>query len=345
VSPGEASSRVFDGPALRLVRVVLLSAAAGALYALLNQASLVFSALSGACTGGLLAFLEIYVLGGWARAAMLRLPFSVYFLLRVGLYVAGVLAVNVVALPAASGGGHLLERRDLAFAFLMCVAVNLLFAVNDLLGPGVLFAFSAGRYRRPRREERVLLYIDLRGSTALAERLGEARFLDLLNAVFADVTAEIVACGGEIHKYVGDEVIAVWRAGTDPQQPIHACLAARRRLLGRAGAYAAAFGETPDFRAAIHAGPVVIGELGAQKKEIALIGDAMNTAARILEVARETGAAVLISAPYYERMTRALVGVAAERLAPAPLRGKLVPLSLISLKEERGGLSAVSGPS
>jgi adenylate cyclase len=156
-----------------------------------------------------------------------------------------------------------------------------------------------------------------------------------LNEFFADVTAEIVARGGEIHKYVGDEVIAVWGEGTDPEQPIRACLAARRRLLGRGGAYRSRFGETPEFRAAIHAGPVVIGELGAQKKEIALIGDAMNTAARILEAARETGAAALISASYYERMPRTLQGVTAARLEPVALRGKSAPLSLISLSAER----------
>jgi adenylate cyclase len=199
----------------------------------------------------------------------------------------------------------------------------------------VLFAFAAGRYRRPRREERVLLYIDLCGSTALAERLGEERFLDLLNAFYADVTSEIVAEGGEIHKYVGDEVIAVWREGTEPQQPIRACLAARRRLGERAQIYRAEFGEAPDFRAAIHAGPVVIGELGSAKKEIALIGDAMNTAARILEAARETGAAVLISAPYFERMRERPRDVLARRLEPVALRGKSAPLPLVSLVDER----------
>lgn len=324
-------------PLLRIAWVTLLSAGAGGIYGLLGHATPVVGVVAGACTGGLLAFVEVNVLGRWARGTLLRWPFAAYFLLRVGLYVAAVLAINILVLPPSDAGAALagVERRDVAFALLMCVAVNLLFGVNELLGPGVLFAFVAGRYRRPRREDRVLLYLDLCGSTGLAERLGEARFLDLLNDFFADVTADIVARGGEIHKYVGDEVIAVWREGTDPEQPIRACLAARRRLLGRAGAYRAAYGETPDFRAAIHAGPVVIGELGAQKKEIALIGDAMNTAARILEAARATGAAVLISAPYYESMKLALQRVVAERLEPVALRGKSAALLLISLKPER----------
>ena len=61
----------------------------------------------------------------------------------------------------------------------MSLGYNLLLGVNDLLGPGVLFAFVAGRYHHPRREERILLFVDMRASTAIAERLGEERFLDV----------------------------------------------------------------------------------------------------------------------------------------------------------------------
>ena len=70
---------------------------------------------------------------------------------------------------------------DLLFSLSLVVVGNLLFSVNDLLGPGTLFAFAAGRYYEPRIEERALLFIDMRSSTAIAERLGELGFLNLLN--------------------------------------------------------------------------------------------------------------------------------------------------------------------
>ena len=85
----------------------------------------------------------------------------------------------------------------------------------------------------------------------------------------------------------------------------------------------------------------MIGELGAQKKEIALIGDAMNTAARILEAARETGASLLISSPYFERAPAPVAGVQARRLAPIALRGKAAPLELVALER---GLSGAEAP-
>ena len=87
---------------------------------------------------------------------------------------------------------------------------NLPLGVNDLLGPGVFFAFVAGRYYHPRLEERVLLFIDMRASTAIAERLGEVHFLDFLNRFITDLSLAIAETGGEIHKYVGDEIIATW---------------------------------------------------------------------------------------------------------------------------------------
>ena len=73
------------------------------------------------------------------------------------------------------------------------------------------------------------------------------------------MTGEIEARDGEIHKYVGDEVIAVWRAETEAAELIAAAFAARRRLAERAEVYGREFGAAPTFRAAIHAGPVVIG--------------------------------------------------------------------------------------
>ncbi len=119
---------------------------------------------------------------------------------------------------------------DFLFTLLASVVGNLVFAISDLLGPGVLFALAAGRYHRPRPEERALMFIDLCGSTAKAERLGEARLPRLLDAFIADVSRDIVADGGEIHKYVGDEVIATWRLapGRNDGGIVRACRRGRR---------------------------------------------------------------------------------------------------------------------
>ena len=215
----------------------------------------------------------------------------------------------------------------------MCIAFNVLVGVDDLLGQGVLFAFIAGRYRNPRREERALLFIDMRNSTAAAERLGEERFLALLNAFFADVTQAVAQHGGTIHKYVGDETIATWplQAAGTPPRCVEACLAAADRLAARGKAYVDEFGQAVEFRAALHGGAVVVGELGYAKREIAFIGDAMNTTARLVEACRETGMPVLASAELLSRLGPLPSGITAAPLPPIPLRGKAAPLAASSL--------------
>jgi len=317
----------------RVAAIALQSALVGSIYGAIRGGPFVGAAI-GAGLGGALSFLEIVVFQSWWRPAMMRLPFALYFALRVAIYFGLILALDFGALAAAGLSASVLEPRDLAFNLIVAMTANVVISVNELLGPGVMFAVAAGRYRRPRRERRVLFFADLAGSTALAERLGEERFLDLLNAYFADLSQAVAREGAAIHKYVGDELIATWPAGADPARPIRACFDARRRIAARAAWYRATFGDVPAFRAALHEGPVVIGELGVTRKEIALIGDAMNVCARLLEAAREANAFALVSGPLYDRLAAPVPGWRAQRLAPLTPRGKSTPLDLVSLDEE-----------
>ena len=144
----------------------------------------------------------------------------------------------------------------------------------------------------------------------------------------------IAEAGGEIHKYVGDEIIATWTlaAGLNEGACVRACFAALDRLAERGPAYERDFGCRADFRAGLHCGSVVIGELGYLKKEIALNGDSMNTAARIQEACRATGCRVLASAVLIERIGAFPVGVTGRSLGPLPMRGKEQSIVLYALE-------------
>ena len=112
-------------------------------------------------------------------------------------------------------------------------------------------------------------------------------FTVFLNRFVADLTEPIVAARGEIHSYVGDEVIATWKLedGKPPARSV-ACFAAIDRLAEQAPDYRREFGAAISFRAGLHCGPVVTGEMGSVKKEIVFLGDTVNTAARIQELCR-----------------------------------------------------------
>jgi adenylate cyclase len=179
----------------------------------------------------------------------------------------------------------------------------------------------------------VLLFIDMESSTAIAERLGETGFLDFLNRFVADVTEPITTQRGAIHKYVGDEIIVTWplAAGIRDERCVRACFDALARLDAVAESYIRDFGRRADFRAALHCGPVVIGELGVVKMEIALLGDTMNTTARIQQACRDTGHRILASAALVDRIAALPPGVAKRSIGPLRLRGKESEIEVYAL--------------
>jgi adenylate cyclase len=333
-------------PGQSILRFVLLRMFGGfligALYAGARYGSPATGGLVGASCAASFVLLERFVLrrnsGGFIRP----LPFLIYFALRSVLYVGVIVIVIAVVNEAAGTGFGGVRPFDLIFSLVLAVGAILLLSVNDLLGPGVLFAFAAGRYHNPRIEERALLFIDMRASTAIAERLGELGYLRLLNRFVGDVSFAVAEAGGAIHKYVGDEVIATWRLGPGANPPacVSAVFAARDRIAAQGPAYEREFGVVPDFRASLHCGPVAVGELGTLRREIALIGDTMNTAARILEACRETGHRALASATLIERLTALPPGVARLRLGEFPVRGKERPLELDALEADGGAEAA-----
>ncbi len=326
---------------LRVLRFTLLSIAAGAVYGHFDALSVGGGPGSGYLRGAIIGAVVCLVLSAfeialdmpWAERFR-RVPFMVLLAGRSLVY----LGVIVLALAASgfmssepSEIGHPL--RGLLFSIALALIFNLLAGINLLLGPGVLVNFVAGRYYRPRLETRALLFVDMTGSTATAERLGEVRFLVLLNRFVADLSLAIAGEGGDIHKYVGDEIIATWRLGRAgaAQAMIRACFAARARLAARTADYQREFGLVPEFRAALHCGPLVIGELGLLKKEIALIGDTMNTAARIQQACRDTGHAVLASGALLEHVAELPAGIVKRALGALRLRGKEAALDLCAL--------------
>ena len=270
-----------------------------------------------------------------------RVPFILFLALRSLGYLVAILlglAVSAWLFRTSAESEPLIERGAVMFSLVLSLGFNLLRGVNSLLGEGVLLNFVAGRYRRPHIEERVLLFIDMVSSTAIAERLGETGFLDFLNRFVADITGPILDQLGTIHKYVGDEIIVTWplAAGLRDARCVRACFDALARLDAAADTYIRDFGRRADFRAALHCGPVVIGELGVAKMEIAFLGDTMNTAERILQACRETDHRVLASPALVDRLSILPAGIARRSIGPLRLRGKESEIALYALVATAG---------
>jgi adenylate cyclase len=167
----------------------------------------------------------------------------------------------------------------------------------------------------------------------IAEQLGDARFHRFLNRVFFDITDPVTGSGGEIYRYVGDEIIVTWKAARSGRDGAAvACLfAIADALAARREDYAGDFGVAPRLRGGLRAGPLIIGEMGDVKREIVMLGDTMNTTARIEDACRSTGCDDIASAAALAAVGRLPAWVRAEPLAATRLRGKEGVVRLFAL--------------
>lgn len=254
-------------------------------------------------------------------------PFLVVLVIRSLVWL--VVIVVAVSLPLLTVAGlsadDLVDQQfviSVGASFAAALLVNFLGQVNGLLGRGVLMGLVLGRYHRPREEVRAFLLIDLRESTQIAERLGNLRYHAFFSRFIGDVSASVVRHRGEVHRYVGDEVILTWVAdeGLRDASCVRAAFAIADTLDAAVPAYEAEFGVVPAFWAALHLGPVVTGEIGTIKHEIAFLGDTLHEAARIQEAGKALRRQFVASGA----VTSAIdlpTGVASESLGRIELRG------------------------
>jgi len=222
--------------------------------------------------------------------------------------------------------------RIMAVAFVASLLIVGAYELTRLIGGKVLFNFLIGRYRRPIREERVLLFLDVTGSTTLAEEMGEVRVQDLLTRFFYDIDRAITDHGGEVHAYVGDEVIVTWRVKTDkPQSRYLDCFfAIQDRIAARAEQYRTEFGVVPEFRGSMHAGLVVVSECGNSHRQVAYLGDTMNVAARLQGLCKDRDQDLLVSGELL-RLSNPASDLVIEALGPTQLRGRAAPIAVFAV--------------
>ena len=155
--------------------------------------------------------------------------------------------------------------------------------ITNLVGRRALLNFITGRYHAPVEENRFVLFVDIAGSTGLAERLGGVGIHRFLDRTFRLLTVAVVDYRGEVLNYVGDEVIVTWpeRGGAIDGRPLRCFMAMRDALSRAASQFEREFGASPRIRGSLHFGSVIVGEIGDIKRAIVFNGDVMNTAARL----------------------------------------------------------------
>lgn len=295
--------------------------------------------LTGAIIGILLTAFEIQMRDVWPRQIRrLFKPLQVV-LIRFSFYVAvfylvpGVVAWAAQLIWPQIDARALVGDRHVALYFAFAILVNLFMAIRRMLGGKNLMALATGRYRRPREEEHIVAFLDLKGSTPLAERLGAARYHDFLNDVFFDLADPIVSAGASVYQYVGDEVVVTWPVarGLRNADCVKFLFAVDETLARRRAAYEQEFAAAPALRGALHIGTLMVGEIGDLNRQIVMIGDTMNTTARIEGACRQFGRDYVCSAAVLVRLGGLPEGIVAESLGPVALAGKAGQMDLFAL--------------
>ena len=297
-------------------------------------------AIDGATIAAAIAATEIFLLRTrWGRPLQ-QAPFLVTFGVKWLAYGMVITAVNERS-PGARMLGPVLGAAPLqglelllgvSFSFVAAFAVLFVLEISQIVGTRNLRNILLGRYHRPRVEERFFLFVDVEGSTSLAERIGPAAVHRFLGGVFRVASDPIGDHGGEIYQYVGDEMVVTWTVAEarGDARPIACFFAIVTALEEMAPEFEREFGVAPRLRAALHAGPVISGEIGDSKRDIVFHGDVINTAARLEQTTRDVDRRFLVSTDALRRLA-ATERYALEPLGPQALRGRAAPVEVYAV--------------
>jgi adenylate cyclase len=331
----------------QLTAIMAVACAIAPVFNVATSEASVRSAIQGLVDAVLITLLVggylLFVRDGWARAWFRGLGFWADLMLSstlvLVLFLAGrALGQVVVTLEPSRFVTSLTERHllyALPFFAVLAFTIQFVLQMNRMIGANVLRYFIAGVYHRPTPEERIFLFLDLEGSTQLAERLGSARYFELLRRCVDDLTEPVLETDGEIYQYAGDEVVVTWRLedGVRAANCVRCFFGVRQAVARRAARYEKDFGAVPRFRGGLHGGTVTAGEIGDLRKQIVFVGDILNTAARLEEHAKRTGLDLVASQVVLDHMDLPS-DVGSTRCGELALRGKESRVIAYSLTED-----------
>ncbi len=204
--------------------------------------------------------------------------------------------------------------------------VALLAAQDEPLGAG-------------RRETVGVLFADIVGFTQMTEAMPPEAVLEMLREFHARMTAEIFACGGTVDKYIGDAIVAVFGVPSASSKDAANALDCAEKMLEALESWnddrERATGDRLAMGIGIHYGPAVLGDVGSQySMSFTVIGDTVNTAARLQTLTRTLGTALVVGDPLVTAVKTSCPEVASEIIARLEdqgehsLRGRASPVRI-----------------
>ncbi|MDZ4793717.1 MAG: adenylate/guanylate cyclase domain-containing protein [Bacteroidota bacterium] len=214
---------------------------------------------------------------------------------------------------------------------LLFILTQLALEINQKYSQGVFFNIIVGKYLQPREENRIIMFIDLKNSTPIAEKLGHKEYFKFIRDVIYCMAAGIAEYDGRVYQYVGDEIVAWWPSNSaNAKKCVHSLIEARKIFNKNADVFRWGYDIIPEYKVGIHAGNVTVGQVGIAKKDLVMSGNTINTAARIRSACTELNQKILVSKEVIE-----LLGMKdwqSESMGLVDLKGKNEDIELFALK-------------
>ncbi|WP_445384417.1 adenylate/guanylate cyclase domain-containing protein [Robiginitalea sp. IMCC44478] len=212
--------------------------------------------------------------------------------------------------------------------------VSLFYAeVSNHIGHTHLLKLLSGRYHNPVAETRIFLFLDMKSSTTIAEKLGHEQYFKLLRDFYDSLSESIINREGEVYQYIGDEVVISWKKakGLANQNCLRCFDQMKQHLKSKEAYFTKHYGLLPAFKAGMHLGPVTTGEIGALKKEIFFTGDVLNTTARIQASCNDFNTDLLLSKALANALPQSDTH-SFNTVGEVQLRGREAPIELVSVR-------------
>ena len=323
-----------------LIGPSLAGIALGSIFGfLISPAPTVRTIIQGAVCGMLIG-LSAFYLEYFVVDRLRKLTLIVSVILRTIIFSIIIVISYVISDLVVFGAGTLVHDvrtfilPSFGIAMFFILVLMLFINISRLLGQKSLVRLLIGLYHKPVIEKRIFMFIDLASSTTIAEEIGDLRFHSFLNDFFFDATRPIVESKGEIYKYVGDEIIVSWtmKNGLRECNCLECFFQIEDKIRELGGRYEKTYGTMPRFSAGLHCGDAVIGEMGDYKREVAFLGDVVNTASRIQNECRTRSRGLIISADLFDEFTvEGRDPYEFESLGSIALRGKKRTVPLYSV--------------
>jgi adenylate cyclase len=220
-------------------------------------------------------------------------------------------------------------------ALIMYTVIVLFLQISRLLGDGVLIKILTGKYNKPVEEERIFMFLDMKSSTTIAEMLGHEKFYELLNSCFHEITEPVLNTKAEIYQYVGDEIVFTWKMaeGVENANCLSIYFQINDRIRKRSKEYEKKYGVTPQFKAGVHYGNVIVGQIGDLKREIVFNGDVLNTTSRIQQLCNKYHKELLVSRRLLAQL-KLPASYRQEHLGSFKLKGKENEINVFSITKK-----------